>query len=233
MTHSKPWPDLEKPTADDLARRARYVTGFCGSGFCEGTRPKSPSGKPMKVCDFVDICSCTCHSKITKMYELASIPRVTQQNPDYEPFIGPDLGWIQDERIPPAPFVPAQPFTLAAPEIPGESHTAGTVADVDGPRPDRTNRLRGWLENEVKDITDRYMSGEISDMLTPKLLAVWVDPENPPSVGAVGAVLDRWAEIGFAQINKNPVRFVSYTVKGMTLGLERMKADAKHTRRSK
>lgn len=231
MTSDTPTP-APKLSAEDIRLRAQYKTGFCGMGMCEGTRPKSPSGKPMKVCDFVGVCNCTCHSTITKMYEMAGMARITQQNPDYVPYIGPDLSWIKDERVPPTPFVPAQPFTLSTVEDAGEGHTATTTAPTDGARPDRSNRLRGWLENEVRDICDRKMSGEISDTLTPKLLADWIDPENPPSAGAVGAVLDRWAEIGFAHINKHPVRFVSYTVKGMSLGLERMKSDAKSTRRS-
>lgn len=227
-----PAPPAPKLSAEDIKRRAVYRTGFCSSGLCEGTRPKSPSGKPMKVCDFVDVCSCECHKKISKMYELAGVDRIVQQNPEYQPYLGPDLSWLQDERVPPAPVVPAQPFTLSAPNSVGESHTAGTMAVPDADRPSRDNRLRGWLEYEVKSITDRKMSGEIDETLTPKLLAILIDPEDPPSVGAVGAVLDRWVEIGFAQVNKHPVRFVSYTVKGMTLGLDRMKADAKQTKRS-
>ena len=222
-----------KLTAEDLRRRAEYRSGFCGLGWCEGLRPKSYTGKPVKVCVDTKLCQCECHKKITRMYELAGIPRVTQQNPDYVPYMGPDLSWIKDERVPPAPFVPAQPFTLDAGERSAADDTAPTTGDADSPRPDRDNRLRGWLEIEVKKICDRKMSGEIDDTLTPKSLAIWIDPENPPSQGAVGAVLERWSEIGFAAVNKNPVRFVSYTVKGMNLGLERMRSDAKHNSRSK
>lgn len=218
-------PDVKpKLTAEELRMKANYKTGFCGNGFCEGTRPKSPSGLPMKVCVAIEICNCDCHSKITKMYQITGTDRVIQQNPDYVPYVGPDLSWIQDERIPPAPFVPPQPFTPRT----VEEGVAANVATGDGPRPDRHNRLRGWLENEVKDICDRYMVGEISESLTPKAVGLWIDKENPPSAGAVGAVFERWSKMGFAQINKHPVRFVSYTVKGMTLGYERMKSDYQH-----
>lgn len=232
MTDDRVIPSAPVPVPP-ARKSSHYKTGFCGVGLCEGTKPRSPSGKAMKVCVAVDICTCDCHTKISKMYALAKMERILQQNPDYEFVYGPDLGWIKDERVPPVPFVPAQPFTLSSVEDAGEGHTAGTMADTDEDRPDRYNRRRGWLENEVKVITDRYMSGEIGESLTPKLLAVLVDPEDPPSVGAVGAVLDRWVEIGFAKVNKHPVRFVSYTVQGMSLGLERMKSDAKQNRRSK
>jgi hypothetical protein len=42
--------------------------------------------------------------------------------------------------------------------------------------------------------------------------------EDPPSTGAVKAVLDRWVDSGFATITTKPAAFEDYTEEGRLLG---------------
>lgn len=200
-----------------------YKTGFCGAGLCEGKAPVSPSGKPMKVCVAYDICSCDCHSTITQMYELAGKPRPLRQNPNYEPARNVDLSWLYtlDAASIGGPNTPA-PVERPSPVAPSLSESARTfVPNAAG------GRARGQLEDEVRRVCNRYMAGEIEGLLTTKLIATEIDKDNPPSQGAIGAVLLRWGKIGFADVRLGPMRFAGYTIEGMKEGLEKLKAKAK------
>jgi len=86
------------------------------------------------------------------------------------------------------------------------------------------------LEPDVKAVTDSFITGalvvEDGKPLTPHRIAAEVGKAragNPPSVGAVSAVLVRWAKYGFAEVSDKPKAFVAYTAAGTEKGLSAMK----------
>lgn len=92
-------------------------------------------------------------------------------------------------------------------------------------------RERGGLEALVIDVCNDYCTGKIKvddAALTPHRIAAEIARKNsldkPPSTGAVSATLDRWADIGFAEIAPKPKAFVDYTDAGRTDGLDSLKA---------
>lgn len=105
-----------------------------------------------------------------------------------------------------------------------------TQADETTGKADR--RPRGWLESDVKAITDRYVTGEFTvkddKPLTPHRLADAVKTEgelgSAPSTGAVSAVLHRWVKLGFITVSEKPFAFLDYTEEGRTEGLASLKA---------
>lgn len=123
------------------------------------------------------------------------------------------------------------------------------VTDGDGPakahgkvKSGADRRPRGWLETDVKAITDAYVQGQIDlgegKFLTPHRLALLVKErdslDEAPSTGACAAVLDRWVEYGFCDLHETPKAFKDYTEAGRTEGLtalkEKRSADRKATR---
>lgn len=105
-------------------------------------------------------------------------------------------------------------------------------------------RPRGWLEHDVKQVCDKFVTGEIKlegdPPLTPhrvsRLVKEFDGLDEAPSSGAVAAVFDRWEDIGFAIFSKNPRAFTDYTEEGQTRGLAALKAqrtEAKKLEREK
>ncbi|AKJ72494.1 hypothetical protein GMA7_57 [Gordonia phage GMA7] len=200
-----------------------YKTGFCGTGCCEGTAPVSFTGKPMKVCTAFEICTCTCHAKFNRMYEMAGAERQVHQNPNYVPVIHPSF---------------AEYFSVS-PELDGESlGVTTTTRTIDQPseivpsvkvsvreftQTSSGYRQRGQLELEVQQVCIKSMNGEFSERLTPQFIAEQINPESPPSTGAIGAVFNRWEAIGYAKIHRKPLYFAHLTVEGMRDGLEACK----------
>lgn len=96
--------------------------------------------------------------------------------------------------------------------------------------PDR--RPRGWLETDVKHITDDFVMGNIKledgEFLTPhrvsKLVQKFDCLDEAPSTGAVAAVFQRWIDVGFMVANDKPFAFLDYTEEGRAQGLTAMKA---------
>lgn len=202
--------------------KARYITGFCGVGFHEGMKPKTRGGVALKVCVSWIQCACKCHTDITKMHELTSTERVPHPNPDYSPVKNPFWMPSMDER--------AMLHERHDHEVPVEPVVRNPL-EAQAKRFDATptgKRARGQLEDEVLAVCGSFVRGELPyEDLTPKEVATEIDKFDPPSVGAIGAVFDRWVSLGFARCEKRPVRFVSFTLDGMTIGLEGLKAKAK------
>ncbi|ANA85836.1 hypothetical protein PBI_WOES_65 [Gordonia phage Woes] len=205
-----------------------YKTGFCGIGHCEGTAPVSPSGKPMKVCTLLDVCQCSCHTKFNKMYEAAGAERRLHQNPNYIPAVYPDLSeYLQPtEELDGAPLSGVTTTTVVRERpseiAPGLVELAPTyTATPTG------QRRRGQLEAEVQRVCHQGMMGEFDEFLTPQFIAQQIDPDNPPSTGAIGAVFNRWERIGYAKIHRKPLYFQHLTVEGMRDGLEACRRRAK------
>ena len=199
-----------------------YISGFCGIGSCEGTSPTSPSGKPMKVCVAFGLCECSCHAKFDSMYAKMGEERVEHQNPHYEPAVPVDLTWMDQEKELPKP-------KPAAPEIKFQdrpSRTAVGLLESSREWEGTVNgyRHRGQLEAQVQQVCNRAMMGEFDEHCTARFVAEQIDPDNPPSTGAIGAIFKRWEACGYAVINKHPVYFKRLTIEGMRDGLEACKA---------
>lgn len=209
----------------------KYITGFCGNGFCEGTQPKSPSGKPIKVCSFYKTCGCTCHSKFNTGGD-----RMVLQNPAYVPFKSGIMDFLSSYKDSlAAELLPGitPPVNVVVKEKPVTTDEGvimtGLARSGRNFEPTKRGRAAGQLEDEIRGICNRFLSGEFPDqeICTPKFIAYQIaeetDAEKTPSVGAIGAAFDRWEMIGFAIIKRSPVRFVSFTVDGFKHGLEEMK----------
>lgn len=205
-----------------------YKTGFCGIGHCEGTSPVSPSGKPMKVCTFYEGCSCDCHKKFDRMYKMANETRRIHQNPKYVPYTYPDLSEFlavqadDDAASIVGVGVTPEPRERPSETAPGLLESARTFTGTA-----TGYRQRGQLEAEVQKVANRAMMGEFDELMTPQVIAEIIDPSNPPSTGAIGAVFNRWERIGYAKIHRKPLYFQRLTVEGMRDGLEACKNRAK------
>lgn len=218
---------------------SKYMSGFCGTGAHEGTKPKSLSGKARKTCTAVSICECKCHVDISLMYEMTGKERVVKPNPDYEPYVidfwMPMVGG--DENPVAATLLSPGTITLprmegAAPAIPAPVRGIAEGSRAYGATP-TGRRAKGLLEDEVRHVCNLYMKGEVEGPMTPQQVSNLIDEADPPSVGAISAVFKRWVDVGFAETDTKPARFVCYTVAGMKLGLEKLKADAKRKAKMK
>lgn len=201
--------------------------------MCEGTKPRSYSGKPMKTCPFPsDSCSCKCHKDLDMMFEMAGMERIIQENPEYQPDpriaeIAECLRQIREEQYTKQidKIVERRIESIAPGELPPS--VVREFGDTETGR-----RQRGQLDDEVKKATDMWVMLKATQPCTPQWVAEMIDAEDPPSTGAVNAVFVRWQEIGFAVIEKKPTRFTGYTPAGIEKGLHAMKAEHKHAQRS-
>lgn len=202
-----------------------FVTGFCSAGFCEGKKARDFTGKPVKTCAFWKTCPCKCHVQIDKMCLMTNMPRIPLENPLYQRPVSPYVMPRPEERF----------EQLAAEDSKPVEPVKRSPLEVKPVRFEETpsgKRARGQLEMQVLEVCSNFVKGllEVED-LTPHAIANEIDEIDPPSVGAIGAVFDRWVALGFARCEKKPVRFVSFTVEGMMNGLDYMKAKAKREKK--
>lgn len=209
----------------------KYVTGFCSTGCHEGLKPKSPSGKPLKVCTFWMECGCKCHKEISEMYDMVGEPREPHQNSDYMapsntyymPVFGVDYGM---DTSPLDAVVIELPATLERPASnePGHRIFAPTPSGY---------AARGQLEDQVLEVVTEWLI-DASELCTPSFIS-WeiarVHKTKEPSTGAISAVFDRWVKYGYAVIGTKPLRFVGLTDEGQARGVEYLKARYKREKR--
>ena len=214
---------------------AKYKTGFCAKNWCEGQNPKTFSGAPAPTCKSWATCPCSCHTMYDQMYAATGMAREVVNNSEYRAPKGQFWMPSPEERIalhassdivrPNAPVVVESPLPEAVPVTLRRSYT-----------PTATGRAaRGELEAWVKDECDIWVVEQDGTLCTPPYLANEIGRKQgikQPSVGAISAVFDRWVKIGFANIEKKPTRFISYTDQGIRLGLEGCKDKAKRAKRS-
>lgn len=209
----------------------RLKTGFCYNGWHEGDNPTDWKGKPVPTCEFFVTCPCDCHTKLGKLFEMTGQERILVESSAYRP---PERDfWLpSDDPL----DVPSRDDGVTVPvilESPAPDRVPATVARDFGPTP--TGRAaRGELEAWVKQHCDIWLIDEPGNHCTPSYLATEIAHDQgiiPPSVGAITAVFNRWADLEFAVIEKKPTRFVRYTPDGIKLGLDRMKANARMAKR--
>jgi len=193
-------------------------TGQCTAGWHEGTKPKTRFGDPIQVCRMWQQCPCDCHASITEMFTMAQSERELLDNPDYMP-------------KPPPYYMPVFGVDYGIPKpAPARVSLDGSTSEGTSPYgSDTSTGSRGALEAAVLDIC-QSLEPSLDEIYTTKWIAEQVADKfscNPPSTGAIQAVLERWTKIDFAIMGKKPVRFIAITPEGEKDGLELMKARAK------
>lgn len=205
-----------------------YVTGFCGVGLHEGTKPRSASRKPMKVCVAWQQCACKCHADITDMFKIAERERIPIDNPDYSPHVF-DHSYIQSSEVQELPSIlsddellPGVMFSPSPGIIPG--YTIRTFEQTKSGR-----APRGQMEQWVKQACDAWVLDDVFALegypATVPYLARQITQVSgfDAQLGAIDGVLRRWERMGFAVIGQSPMRFESYTERGIELGLDVVK----------
>ena len=209
-------------------------TGFCSGGFkqCEGTKPRSPSGKPMPVCKFWLRCPCKCHLKISTMFQIAESPRVLIDNPEW--IGGPTAGFVMPDRT---EILKEKAATNQSPDVKViESDQEDIpVTVLREYKPTESGRAaRGSLEQNVKLACDAYLRRADATLeCSTKWVSEWIAENKEgglPSRGAINAVFERWLKLGFCMLMYKPTQFVCYTPDGIKFGLDEMKAKAKQRR---
>lgn len=206
----------------DTIVKSKMRSGFCAVGQHEGQRPKSPSGKPLKTCEYWLTCPCHCHQELTEMCEMAGIERVLAVNPEYEPSV--------------SPFWMPSPEFLAELRAERDGDTTATPANGEWTVGDTTRsfqrafaptpsgyRARGQLETEVMKVCDDWDRGDGPVTLPLSFIATQIDEHEPPSVGAIREVLLRWVKYGFAFLKEDPLAFGGFTAIGREKGIDFMK----------
>ena len=226
-----------------MATKQLWTTGFCSIGHCEGTRPKSRSGTPMKTCMRILMdhrynktwsCACKCHADLDRMFEMMGMERYIEQNPEYKPEIPTYVMPTLEERV--SLSIARRAVPTVTIESPAPEHVPATVARVFTPTV--SGRAgRGELELRVKQACDAWVLTQPEESCTPQWISDWIVEEHgvsekgtAPSVGAINAVFERWTKLNFALIGRKPVRFVGYTDEGVKHGLDGLKMKAKMQR---
>ena len=212
---------------------SKYKTGFCAKGWCEGKNPKTFSGAPAPTCRSWKTCGCSCHDMLDMLYASTGQPREVVNSSDYKPDTGAFKMPTPEERVAlhaasngatgNHPTLVESPLPEAVPATVRRTYT-----------PTATGRAaRGELESWVKEQCDIWIVEAEEFPCTPAYLSEEigrVQGIKPPSVGAISAVFERWVKMGFANIEKKPTRFVSYTADGIRLGLDGCKDKAKRAK---
>lgn len=207
-----------------------FVSGFCCNGWHEGENAKDQKGNPVPTCKLWLICPCECHSKWDTIYEVSEMERALVDNSSYSPDHGKYSMPSAEER---ALAYARQHAPKTSEPILVPSHAPGVVPPIlqRDFAPTRSGRAaRGELEAWVRKACDDWLVDQPGGICSPVYLASDIAKDqgiNPPSTGAITACLDKWAKIGFAVVERKPVRFINYTPDGIEQGLEVLKLKAK------
>jgi hypothetical protein len=234
----------------DLLTKPKYVTGLCQVGGHEGKPALSPGGALYKACtgkyEFrytVIECFCWCHEMFAMMRAMsdpassdptpntdAPITFVTRPPVDVSaPLAGPPPLDVAAERkhklwktlgddINLAPQLMKLLRKLNLIDSPDTLYD-GMIRQMIGDR-----RARGALEVNVEAVCLLWLDKHIPfEVLTPNEISLIIDAQEPPSIGAIYAVLTRWADAGLCITETNPMRFVKFTDKVTDAGVAEAK----------
>ena len=179
--------------------KSKVMSGFCLAGSHEGQPKKTPGGQRLKECLFPQWCICDCHAQEQKLRDMMKLPPPNFRTPGAP--IPPRLGVITDIS---GAFMDVT--TPVAEDL--------TVSVVE-------SSLRSRLEWKVYQIClvlEPFGAHE-SDIMTVSFFQTRPELEGV-SAGAIDAVLNRWADNGFGNMEKKPTRFKGFSVAGKQLGLE-------------
>lgn len=215
-------------------KKKPYVTGFCNSGACEGTKKMSERGSLLRACSGEYViqgksysCGCDCHEVFRQIAELTGI---SVKHDLISTFMGPaslkeNAAPIDVPKPKEAPVVGLLPSSFAAPVV----DTAGvpslpdvaprpTASGVPAPKMTPTGRAaKGELEGQVKYVLRQHFA--LAEMgtapaLSPKEICEIINKAKPPSSGAVYAVLQRLKTKGIIALADKPFRVLDITEYG-------------------
>lgn len=216
-------PKLMKKTT---AETSNYQSGFCGIGSHENSKNKSPSGKSLRTCpvggrfDTIvhgdrnlgeTLCECTCHDMSRQMEVMSGV-----KFPAYNSIkaSGPlsGLGLLSGVGT-------GTDGGKAAGSVDGGRPTVVVASGARFVETPSGRAARGQLEEQVRFAVCTQVRAAGDDMiailgLTPKLIGDIINKENPPSSGAIYAVLKRWDGANLIDMAESPVRFVRFTDRG-------------------
>lgn len=191
--------------------------------FCEFPVLHDPETRPAEYLICVD---CTRKGKTVQHLAEQVAEEVLLSPGDADSESGPDrkepnvtdTDTVQEEKATEATEQPAEKST----EQPKQKKQRKPVEE---------RRARGLLEADVLTVTDKFVQGKLNleddKPLTPHRIARLIQKQDgldePPSTGAVSAVLDRWNKYGFANVSTKPTAFQSYTDAGVNEGLTALK----------
>lgn len=205
--------------------KTMYVTGLCMTGACEGSMKKSESGAIFPQCKGTYmfymggtykeiVCQHDCHAAFAAIRALM----VDMPVPDGVPAIS-----LPSTSVPAPTDAPSSesliPFAVPmSPALTGIPSIANRIpVRMFTPTPSG-RAARGQLEEQVRlQLAKAYGIGPDLLALTglqPKLLAASINPEKPPSQGAVYAVFKRWEGQGWVELAEKPFRLVKVTEAG-------------------
>lgn len=220
----------EQPCKNRANHMLPMTTGKCAEGWCEGTKPRTVSGGTAPTCDWINTCPCKCHQDLWWLFEVSGMERIPVDKSNYHPETHTFWMPSDDITVPidessdtPVPDTPA-PLESPLPANVAPSRTHSFAVTPTG------RAARGQLEDWVKKQCDIWLIEGYSFPCTPAWISVEIGHDegvDPPSVGAISAVFDRWVKLGFAVVDKKPTRFSRYTEEGLRIGLDAMKARAK------
>lgn len=218
----------------------KFKSGFCHNGACEGKRKLGPkSGLPQMTCRAWLLCPCSCHAMLDEMFTLSGEERRLVDNSGYVVDDGGFRMPTAEERIrmhalsSPTPVAAPVYVESVAPDLVPASIVRSYAATATG------RNARGELESYVREVCDAWLVDKDyykGVPCVPKLISSEIASNhgiNPPSTGAIDAVLKRWQAVGFAELATKPARFVKYTEAGLKYGLEELKARKKRSEKSR
>lgn len=200
---------------------SNYITGFCQTGACEGVDKRSPSGQKIQSClgwysvptsgtfgrQIEVVCTHSCHDTTRELREMMAA-------------MGKSMPIPERPRLKERPALILRPATVEQP-APAESApiaapSGGLLpfqrATVDGlARTPSGRAAKGALEERVRLVLVQAKIFVEMDMVTPGYICRIIDKENPPSQGAVLAVLERWEKKNLIQIADKPKRISKIT----------------------
>jgi hypothetical protein len=207
-----------------------YITGLCGIGCHEGDAPKNILGHALPTCMNLDSCNCSCHVLYTTMFHEVDRPRTPVDNSGYVPdrgrFVMPDLDELAKERML-SSLNGSNPPEIIESRAP--DRIPSTMKRTFAPTSSGVS-AKGELEAKVLEVCNDWALLQPSFKCLPAYISDTIQVIHnckPPSVGAIGAVFDRWVAIGFADCRRKPVRFEGFTEQGVKLGLEGCKEKAR------
>jgi hypothetical protein len=203
-----------------------YQSGFCTVGSHENTQNKGPSGAILKACPVagrfemfgynqrmigVAECTCFCHVMSRQMEELSGVKfPVRSSIRDGSALSG--LGLLGT----------TSPYTNTGKAAVSDEASRPTVAVASGATFVATpsgRAARGQLEEQVRHVISVQVNAGGSEMiamlgLMPSTLGLMIDADDPPSSGAIYAVLKRWEKQALVDLAESPFRFVRFTERG-------------------
>lgn len=204
-----------------------YITGFCAAGGHENSAVLSPKGALLKSCagDYkirsghspIEVkCTCVCHEQFR---EIRAITDAARRKAEDEAFfhdaIARTFGHDVTPTLPPTTPIEAttgQPGASTAPAPAPRRPTELVIVDLsDTFKPTPTGReARGQLEERVRVVVAKYHV-QMNDLMTPNLIASYVNKENPPSPGAIHAIFKRWELRAWCVLGTKPFRLIELT----------------------